>query len=274
MRTDYNTLIVSHNGPILDVVLNRPQAMNAITYEMTCELDQVLGEAMEDDGVNVVTLRGAGKVFSAGHDLKEVAPGFAAGKLPEYVDPHAPPSLARTWYFTKPLIAGVHGFVGPAALKILADVDFIIAAEGTKFSFEQTRIHSSGPGGTALVFQLPMRVWKKLVMMGGWFDAEQALDFHFVQRVVPEDGVEAELRTWAEEIAKIPSKNIQMTKMGVHRQYELMGLVNMEAVQNRVVAHGGTPEDLAWWAKVAEGGDLKHAIRERDTGFDPDVSRV
>ena len=274
MRTEYNTLVVTQNGPILDVVLNRPQARNAMTYELMCEFDQVLGDAMEDDGINVVTLRGAGKVFSAGHDLKELAPGFAAGKVAEYVDPYSPPALSRTWYFAKPLIAGVHGFVGPAALKMLADFDFIIAAEGTRFSFEQTRIHSSGPGGTPLVFQLPMRVGKKLAMVGGWFDAEQALDFHFVQRVVPEHGVEEEVRAWAEQIAKIPSRNIQMTKMGIHRQYELMGLVNMEAVQNRVVAHGGTPEDLAWWRKVARGSDLKQVLRERDTGFDTDVSHV
>lgn len=273
LKTDYQTLIVKQEGPIVDVVLNRPEARNAVTFLMTDEFDGVLKEAMEDDEVRVVTLRGAGKIFSAGHDLKEVAPGFSTTGLPEEIDPHAPRALRRAWYFSKPLIAGVHGFVGPAAQDLLSNFDFVIAAEGTRFSFEQTRISGGGPGGTPLVFQIPMRVWKKMLMMGGWFDAEQAHEFHLVQRVVAEEEVETEVRKWAQQIAKIPSKNVQLTKMGIHRQYELMGLVNMEAVQNQLIAHG-TPEDMAWWKEVATKGNLKEALRERDRGFDAEVARI
>lgn len=272
MRTTYNTLRVEVDGPIADVILDRPEKRNAINFEMVHELDDALTEAATDDAVRVVTLRGAGPVFSAGHDLhdvQELARAQARGEHHPELDPLAPPRLMRAWYFPKPLVAGVHGFVGPEALKILANVDFVLAAPGTRFSYEQSRVATGAPGGNPLPFLLPLRVWKKLLMMGGWFDAEQALDFHFVQRVVPADELAAEVRSWATYLATGPDRAaLEAAKLGIHRQYELMGLANMELVQNRIDRRG---EDLASWDT---GQGLGAALASRDAGADPGISRV
>jgi enoyl-CoA hydratase/carnithine racemase len=209
MRTSYDTILVNVDGSIDQIVLNRPEKRNAINFAMVHELNAVLAEARFDPSVRVVTVCGAGKVFSAGHDLanvKEVADAAAGGKPHPEVDPPAPPGVMKSWYFPKPLIAGVHGFVGPEALKTIATFDFVIAAHGTRFSYEQARVRTSAPGGNPLVFLLPMRVWKKLVLMGGWFDAEQALGFHFVQRVVDEADLRREVRVWAEHLATMPPR--------------------------------------------------------------------
>ncbi len=272
MRTDYEFLEVHVDKGIVDVVLNRPEKRNALTFQMQADFDQILKEAMVDDEVKVLMLRGAGKVFCAGHDLKEAADNYVETGNFIAVDPYAPPSLRRAWYFTKPLIAGVHGFVGPRASMLLGNFDFIIAAEGTKFSFEQTRQSARGVGGEPLHMQLPMRVLKKLMMMGGWFDAEQAREFHLVQRVVPLDEVEYETRRWAEQLTLIPTEHVQVAKMSIHRMYELMGLVNMAAVQNKLVGHLPTPENQEWWKEAVTG--VKGALTTRNEGFDDDIARV
>jgi enoyl-CoA hydratase len=277
MRTTYETLELNVDGPIVEVLLNRPGKRNAINFAMVREFENVLAEAKYDRSVHVVTVCGNGKVFSAGHDLadvSEVAAAAARGEPHPDVDPLAPPNLMKSWYFPKPLIAGVHGFVGPEALKTIANFDFVIAAHGTRFSYEQARVRTSAPGGNPLVFLLPMRMWKKLVLMGGWFDADQALDVHFVQRVVDEQDLRAEVRAWAEHLATMPNEDVQIAKQGIHRQYELMGMINIELVQNRLPTGVSNPPDGFWTQAVGSGAHLTEALRNRDEGVDPTVTKV
>src|SRR5258708_32506522 len=104
-------------------------------------------------------IRGNGAVFSAGHDLKESDTSWHSAWER---------ALERAWYFYKPLIAGVHGFVGPAANAWLATFDFIIAAAGTRFSpaARPGRGTAALRGGYALwMTQLPMRVLDDLHLL-------------------------------------------------------------------------------------------------------------
>jgi enoyl-CoA hydratase/carnithine racemase len=276
MRTEYETLKVTVDGPIVEVLLNRPERRNALNFQLVREFNGLLAEAKYDREVRVVTVCGEGKVFSAGHDLndvKEVAAARERGEPHPEVDPLVPEGPMPSWYFPKPLIAGVHGFVGPEALKTIANFDFVLAAEGTRFSYEQTRIRTSAPGGNPLVFLLPMRVWKKMLMLGGWFDAEQALDFHFVQRVVSEEALRGEVRAWAEQLAAMPSEDIQIAKQGIHRQYELMGMINMDLLHNRLPT--GPMEANGFWSQVGgAGGELKTALSRRDKDADSVIGRI
>jgi enoyl-CoA hydratase/carnithine racemase len=272
MYDDYKTLLVKREGSVLEVVLNRPEARNAVTFEMEAELENLLNVAAGHAEVRVVTLRGAGKVFSAGHDLKEVAQGYATDGRPSGLDPNKTPQLRSMWYFPKPIIAGVHEYVGPIAQDILAHCDFVIAAEGTKFSFEQARMGAGIIAWSPLVFQFPMRVYKKLMMMGGWYTAEQALKWDFVQRVVARDQLDVVVRGWADELALVPPQQTKAAKLGIHRQYELMGLVNMGLVQNAISGHGAD-EDKQFFRMVIEEG-LRKALEFRQTDSDPAVTQV
>ena len=87
--------------------------------------------------------------------------------------------------------------------------------------------------------QLPMRVLKKLMMMGGWFDAERARRFTSSRGWcrLTRSNICSETRRWAEQLTLIPTEHVQVAKMSIHRMYELMGLVNMAAVQNKLVGH-------------------------------------
>ena len=272
MYDRFDTLLATKKGPILEVLLNRPEARNAITHAMEREITELLNLAADDDEVRVVTLRGAGKLFSAGHDLKEVAQGYIDEAKPSGVDPHRVPALRSMWYFPKPIIAGVHEYVGPIAQDILAHCDFVIASEGTRFSFEQARMGAGVVYWSPLVFMFPMRVWKKLMMMGGWYTAEQALKWDFVQRVVPAERLEDEVRAWADELALVPPQQTKAAKLGIHRQYELMGLANMALVGNVVSGHGAE-SDREFFKIVLEQG-MRKALAFRHNESDESVTQV
>jgi enoyl-CoA hydratase/carnithine racemase len=210
-------------------------------------------------------------VFSAGHDLKESDTSWHSAWQRE---------LERAWYFYKPLIAGVHGFVGPAANAWLANCDFIIAAAGTRFSLESIR----GSGTAALrgtyalwMMQLPMRVVYKLNLVGGWYTAEQALDWQCVQRVVPIEQLEHETRRWAETCARIRTSGYATAKRKLHAHYERRAMLGDEMAAPQGLAEHvfetppGTPTSFERDA-VARG--LSTALKNRDTSFDPDIIKV
>jgi enoyl-CoA hydratase len=263
---------VNQDGPVLEITINRPNERNAITFAMEEELDEFLHSATDDDSVRVVTLRGAGKLFSAGHDLKEVAEGYIKNAIPSGRDPHRIPKLRRMWYFPKPIIAAVHEFVGPIAIDLVAHCDFVIAAEGTRFSFEQARMGAGIIHWSPLVFMFPMRVWKKLVMTGGWFTAEQGLKWDFVQRVVAREDLDKTVRAWANEIALVPPEQTKSARIGIHRQYELMGLANMALVQNNFSGHGADV-DREFFRRVLKDGVGK-AVKFRQTNSDDSITQI
>ncbi|WP_194904586.1 enoyl-CoA hydratase/isomerase family protein [Catenulispora rubra] len=272
---EFNTLRTALADGILEIVLSRPGTRNAMSHEMEREISAALDRAELDPDVAAVMVRGDGEIFSAGHDLKEQYGGrpFTEEGFPE-ASPSIPPTLPRAWYFRKPLISGVHGYVGPAAIGLVACSDFIIAATGTRFGCEMYRGRGARPAmeWLPLYVQLPMRVVEKLFLLGGWMDAEQALQFQFVQRVVPEDGLAKETRRWAEQAALIPSATFGHSKDQIRRAYELLGLAAIPASLSRLRPPDSAPR--VDFGKVLEEQGLRQAVRARDAGFDEDVARV
>jgi enoyl-CoA hydratase/carnithine racemase len=260
MKTDFNTLAVVESEGVVQLVLNRPEVRNAFSHEMVAELDMALDEAEADPGVRAVVLRGEGKLFSAGHDLKEQsgAKPFHTLTFPN-ASPSVRPQLPRAWYFRKPLIGAVHNYVGPYAFAIVACCDFNIAAPGTKFSCEIFKGSYPYIDWLPLYLQLPMRVIEKLWLMGGWMDAEQALQFQFVQRVVPEEGVVEEALRWAKQAALIPSEAFAHGKDNIRRSIELLGLNNLPSALHRQVVDGKIDVD---------------AVRAMNARFDPEIMKV
>lgn len=268
----YETMLVTRRGPIVEVQLNRPEVRNALNAKFDAEWNDVLEAAETDPEIRVVTFTAIGPAFCAGRDLKEVGEGVA-NKTPRWeVLGRQAPHLPRAWYFSKGLVAGVHGYIGAAALHLLGPMDFIVAAADSRFSFEQARAATAGRD-TILAFQIPMRMMKKLYLMGGWFDADTALQFQFVQRVVPTaEDVRVEVAAWADELAKMHERQIAVAKESIHRAYELMGLLNVMGVQNRVTSHGND-HDQNFFDNVQEMG-LREAVRVRDSQFDRDIAKV
>ena len=278
MRTDFKTIAVHESDGIVELILNRPDARNAISHQMMAELDAALDEAEIDPAVGAVVLRGEGKLFSAGHDLKEHNAGrpFHLRTFP-HASPSVRPALPRAWYFRKPLIGAVHGYVGPYAIAWVACCDFNIAAAGTRFSCEVFKGSYPDVDWLPLYLQLPMRVIEKLWLVGGWMDADQALQFQLVQRVLPEEEVVAEALRWASHAATIPSDRFAHGKDKIRRSIELLGLNDLPSVLDRHPdATGATPRDIRGqeMAEAIRDKGLQQAVRQRNANIDPTITKV
>lgn len=263
MKTDFETIRVEqHDEGVIELVLNRPDARNAFSHLMMAELDQALDESEIDDAVRAVVLRGEGKLFSAGHDLKEQMGGkqFHTQTFP-HASPSTRPQLPRAWYFRKPLIGALHGYVGPYAFAIIACCDFNIAAAGTRFSCEVFKGSYPYIDWLTLYMQLPMRVIEKLWLMGGWMDAAEALQFQLVQRVLPEEDVFEEALRWGLQAALISPEGFAKGKDKIRRSVELMGLNQLSAVLAPEPLRSGAPIDM-------------DALRALNARFDPAISKV
>lgn len=289
MSYDYEWVRVTPgDGGVVELVLNRPDKRNAITHEMDDELMLALDELELDDAVRAVILRGEGKVFSAGHDLGQQAAAIAwmagggdirkAKSFHQRAYPHHVPSiqprLPRPWYFRKPLIGAVHEYVGPYAMALVACCDFTIAGTGTRFSGEVARGTGFVPGieWVPMYAQLPMRVLAKLWLLGGWMDAEQALEFQFVQRVVAPEEVLTEAHRWAKQAALTAPEGFAQSKDVIRRSFELLGLGQLGYAIPRFGPPMGA-QGTTVFSTLGEKG-LAAALVERNAGFDEDVSRV
>jgi enoyl-CoA hydratase/carnithine racemase len=272
MRTDFDTIGVVETDGIVELALNRPDVRNAISHQMMAELDTALDEAEVDDDVRAVVLRGEGRLFSAGHDLKDHnRRPFHLESFPD-ASPSVPPALPRAWYFRKPLIGAVHTYVGPYAFALVACCDFNIAAAGTRFSCEVFRGTYPDVEWLPLYLQLPMRVIEKLWLVGGWMDADQALHFQLVQRVVPEEELLPEALRWAQHAAQVPSESFGRGKDKIRRSIELLGLSSLPSVLEK---HAAAPDSRREeFATSLRDQGVQETVRARSAGVDPTITKV
>jgi|SRR5690625_3791313 len=151
----YETILVEDNNHIRCITLNRPLKLNAINYDLIEELSNTIDNCQNNDDIRVVVLKGAGKCFCAGDDLK----GMGTQKNPS-LDAHVinrvnmgyPKLLSKIRNLRKPVLAVVHGYALGAGCDLALACDMIFATEDSKFGlvFSERGL----VGGTALLPKL------------------------------------------------------------------------------------------------------------------------
>ena len=282
-KVDYQfeTLKTRIDGGTLVISFNRPEVLNAINYDMEAAFYEALRRAEDDPRVKAILLKGEGRVFSAGHDTLQVAREMVEGtEPPTFQGRHWQRTgyMLPSWDCTKPIVAAVHGFVGPHANAILMTCDFVIAAENTRFSFEAAQKMSTGvPYGpfVLLPFYFPIRALKKIWLAGGWFDEQQARELHYVQRVVALENLEAEAMRHCRHMESLPHRNVRDNKKGIHQLYELWGLLQM-SLPGREPYQGGEEEraTLLEQMKLIYELGVGKASKLRDEDVDDAVSKL
>lgn len=179
------------------ITLNRPERRNALTIELMTELTNAVDAADNDETRRILVLRGAGAVFCAGLDLKEVGePGKAhesAGMVAKTLL-----ALSQTRLIT---IAAVHGAALAGGAGIMSACDFAIAAQGTKFGYPEVRRGLvAGMVMTFLRRQLRERDIRELLLTAELIEAERALQVGLINRVVAPDELESEVQKLAASI--------------------------------------------------------------------------
>lgn len=187
---------VERSGEIATVTLNRPEAMNALSTELCDALGLAFVELAEAPDVRAVILTGAGRAFSAGVDLKELASGerpVAQLSSQELIE-----ALRQ---FPGPMIAAVNGFAITGGFELALACDFIIASSEARFADTHARVGILP--GWGLSQKLPRLIGigraKELSFTGNYLDAETACAWGLVNRVTAPDELLPTCRALAED---------------------------------------------------------------------------
>ncbi|BBT15335.1 enoyl-CoA hydratase [Metapseudomonas otitidis] len=227
-------------GPLALVTMHRPEYHNAQNSRMTYALDAAFRRACDDDAVKVIVLRGAGKHFSAGHDIgtpgRDIDQSFERTSL--WYDHVGKPGgeflyareqevylgMCRRWRdMPKPTIAMVQGACVAGGLMLAWVCDLIIASEDAFFSDPVVRMGIPGVEYFAHVHELNPRIAKEFLFLGERMGAERAWQMGMVNKVVPRDVLLDVTLDVARRIAQMPRLGLQLTKQAVNNAEDLMG---------------------------------------------------
>lgn len=213
----YQHLLVTQEpeAKIAVVALNRPQALNALNFELMTELVTAFRGFAKDDSVNAVVLTGNDKAFAAGADIKEMATATSAEMLTK--------GYLEMWdelqAFKKPIVAAVSGYCLGGGAELAMVCDLIIASETAKFGQPEINIGViPGAGGTQRLTRAVGKVKAmELILTGRQFNAEEALSMGLINKIAPLTSYLAEAKQLATDIASKPPIAVRLAKEAVLR---------------------------------------------------------
>jgi enoyl-CoA hydratase len=223
------------------LTMNRPTFNNAQNSQMTYALESGFRRAVDDDSVKVIVLKGAGRHFSAGHDIgtpgRDINKPFERESL--WWDHTNKPgaeqlfvreqevylAMCRRWHdLPKPTIAMVQGACVAGGLMLAWVCDLIIASDDAFFQDPVVRMGIPGVEYFAHAHELNPRIAKEFLFLGDRMSAERAYQMGMVNRVVPREQLEAQTLEIAERMAKQPRLGLALTKQVINRVEEIQGL--------------------------------------------------
>ncbi|MEU7041175.1 enoyl-CoA hydratase-related protein [Streptomyces varsoviensis] len=204
------------------ITLNRPEAMNAVTWDQRERIISLLDEASADPAVRAVVITATGKGFCAGADLRGApATGGAervAGDVARTIRRGAQRLISAVLDCEKPVIAAVNGTAAGLGAHLALACDLVLAAESARFIevFVRRGLVPDG-GGAYLLPRLvgPQRT-KELMFFGDALPAAEAERLGLVNRVVAEAELAKVAREWAERLAAGPTRALALTKQLVN----------------------------------------------------------
>jgi enoyl-CoA hydratase/carnithine racemase len=230
---------------VATITLNRPERLNALTFEVYAELRDTFRALDTEPSVRAVVLTGAGRGFCSGGDV-EVIIGALFGRdatgLLEFTRMTCDLILAMR-RCRRPVIAALNGTVAGAGAVIAAAADFRIAAESAKIAFLFVRVGLSGADMGAS-WLLPRLVGQghatELLMTGEFMEPKRAFEIGLYHRVVPQERVLAEATALAEKLARGPGAALAVTKLALDAEaaMDLESALEHEAkVQAELMVH-------------------------------------
>lgn len=214
-----DNILVSRDGFVGTITINRPEKLNAMTPEMASALVKAVTEFNSDDGIRCVILTGAGeRAFSAGSDIRTLDDYDTAWNFrnrPDYCD--------AIRGLLKPSIAAVNGYAFGGGLETAMACDIRIAAANASFAAPEIKLGWIGGGGMAvnLAHAIGPSNAALMVMTGDPIDAATALGWGLVSRVVPQAELMAEAMKIAQAIAARAPIAAETAKLNLRAAWEL-----------------------------------------------------
>ncbi|CAH0345858.1 enoyl-CoA hydratase [Bacillus sp. CECT 9360] len=212
-------LLVTIEGTIMRVTLNRPDSLNAFSPDMIIGLQGAIKEAEINPEVRVIVLSGAGRSFTAGGDVKTMGQSSATevydhiGRLNQLIL-----AMKET---EVPIIAAVHGFAAGAGFNLALACDLIIAADDSKFalSFSKVGLISDGGGSYFVPRLIGPHLAKQLFFSGEAVSAERLYQLGVINQLVPSEILQEETIKYATTLAEGPTRSYGMIKKLINHSF-------------------------------------------------------
>jgi len=241
-KTEQPVLVREDRDGVCTLTMNRPQQMNLLTAEMLAALQREFDSFRNDKKVRVVVLAATGKGFCAGHDLKEIK---ALKELPkiEALFNQCSRMMQTIPALPQPVIAKVQGAAAAAGCQLVAQCDLAIAADVAKFvtSGVNWGFFCSTPG-VAVGRNLSRKHAMEMLLTGEAIDANKALQWGLVNKVVTAADLDSEVQKLASLLAAKPPATVAAGKRAFYQQMDL-GLAKAYELASGVIASSFAHEE-------------------------------
>jgi 2-(1,2-epoxy-1,2-dihydrophenyl)acetyl-CoA isomerase len=218
----YETILFDRQAGVATITLNREKALNSFNLKLHEEVYAALEAAAGDDAVRCIVLRGRGRAFSTGADLRSVTEVEESPDLGTYLRETYSRLVLRMAEVEKPILGVLHGPVYGAGLGIALACDLRVAAESARFSMAFVRIGLMPDAGSS--FFLPRIVGlgraMEIAMLGEELDATEAHRVGLVNRVVPDGELDAAVRELTTRLANGPTVALGWIKKSLYASFE------------------------------------------------------
>jgi enoyl-CoA hydratase/carnithine racemase len=236
--SQYETISIEKKGQVDWLTLNRPESLNAINTPMVTELRDYFGGLKEDANTRIVVMRGAGRAFCAGLDIKSSQSreydvpfgggmGFQGYLAEVYI---------RMRNCPQPIISLIQGPACGGGFAFALASDIRIAGESARMNAAFIRVGLSACDMGASYF-LPRLIGtsiaSELMLTGRFIDAERALRTNLVSEVVPDDELAVAAQSYIDDMLTTSPMGLRLTKEGLNVSIDAAGLEAQMAVENR-----------------------------------------
>ena len=221
---EYSNIVYERRGAGAWIRLNRPEALNALSFGLARELGDALAKARGDDAVRALVLTGTGRAFCAGADLKEVAEMQARAKPgdPDFMDV-VTVLFGDLRAFPKPVVAAVNGLALAGGMELVMACDLVFAAESARIGDAHANFGVfPGAGGAAV---MPRRIGlnraKWLLFTGEHLSAREMMDMGLVNRVTADAELESAVDAFVGKLAQKSPAVLRRMKEVANRSLDL-----------------------------------------------------
>jgi enoyl-CoA hydratase/carnithine racemase len=237
--------LYSVNDGVATLTFNRPEVMNALTFEVYAQLRDIFETLRYDEAVRVVVLTGAGDNFCSGGDVHQIIGELLKRDMKGHLEftRMTGAVVQNMRLLDKPIIAALNGMTAGAGAVLALASDLRIASEKARLAFLFTRVGLTGADMGA-AYLLPRVVGMgrafELLLLGDTIDASTAERYGLVNRVVPHGDLLPVAYEWARRLAQGPTLAISMTKHMLNRELnmDLVAAIEAEAQAQALILMG------------------------------------
>jgi 2-(1,2-epoxy-1,2-dihydrophenyl)acetyl-CoA isomerase len=215
----HDTVLLTRDGPVATLTLNRPNELNVLDEAMVDALVAHTTAIASDDGLRVVVLRGAGRHFMAGGDIRSFAlrigdaPAVRTEGFSRMIE-RLHPAIEHLHRMPHPVVGCVHGAVAGFGLSLMNACDLVVAADDAYFAsaYRQIALTPDGGGSWSLPRLVGMRKAMEIFLLGERFSAADALALGIVNRIVPAAELDTATRAVVDALATGPVQALRNAK--------------------------------------------------------------